>query len=140
MLRYLHSNSTYRCDINMRSIKFLVALIFISVCAVRFNLINSIHNFVILESQNQYYYYICSFLLYSYICCANMYYITKYKIYIYKNIFLLLCLISVFSEFFKIIFITFSIKYIYTYIIVITYIMYTYLIKYNYISLLLLLL
>lgn len=41
----------------------LILILLSSILVVRFNIINSIHNFISIESQNQYFYYIMLFLL-----------------------------------------------------------------------------
>jgi len=42
-----------------------VATLILSVVLVRFNIINSIHNFIVLESQNQYFYYIMLIIVFA---------------------------------------------------------------------------
>ena len=62
LLYYLilqHKKSSTNQNNHFRwSIIFKPSLLIISIMAVRFNIINSIHNFINLESQNQYFYYI----------------------------------------------------------------------------------
>jgi hypothetical protein len=58
----LHKNSNKKLTGIIFMTKPLILII--AVISVRFNLINSIHNFASVESQNQYYYYIVVFLIY----------------------------------------------------------------------------
>lgn len=51
----------------------LILILLSSVLVVRFNIINSIHNFISIESQNQYFYYIMLFLLCSIISLLVFY-------------------------------------------------------------------
>jgi len=51
----------------------LILILSSSVLVVRFNIINSIHNFISIESQNQYFYYIMLFLLFSIISLLVFY-------------------------------------------------------------------
>lgn len=49
--------------LSSNSPSMLILILLSSVLVVRFNIINSIHNFISIESQNQYFYYIMLFLL-----------------------------------------------------------------------------
>ena len=44
--------------------KFEIVIIIITIIVVRFNIINSIHNFASIESQNQYFYYLLIVVLF----------------------------------------------------------------------------
>lgn len=59
----IHSNINITPSKNFYYIKVQIPLILISIISVRFNIINSIHNFISLDSQNQYLYYILVIVL-----------------------------------------------------------------------------
>jgi hypothetical protein len=55
---YLFNNYNYTC----------ICIFLLSIFCVRFNIINSVHNFVNIQSQNQFFYYICTFVFITLIC------------------------------------------------------------------------
>jgi len=58
----LHKNSNKTLIGNKATFLTKPAIFLVAVIAVRYNIINSIHNFASVESQNQYYYYVLTFL------------------------------------------------------------------------------
>lgn len=64
LLVIIHSKSTSKKVYNNYNLQIL--LFITAVFSVRYNIINSIHNFISIESQNQYYYYIIFVL----VCCV----------------------------------------------------------------------
>jgi len=77
-------------------------LLSISIVTVRFNIINSVHNFVNLQSQNQYWYYlsfyllVCFIIIFKKIGCSNM-----VKLFL-TNIFILFLLLFLYIYLFNI--------------------------------------
>ena len=70
---------------------YFLSIIFVSVMVVRFNIINSVHNFINLDSQNQYMYYVLPIvivlnlsILFNMLVCKNKFnVITITNIYFY---------------------------------------------------------
>lgn len=127
ILKYLHSSDGYNYEVNMKNAKFLMAIMLVSICSVRFNLINSVHNFVASDSQNQYCYYVYAAI----ICCLAQLVLYEYlhderKLYFLTNLFLFLCVISLLCELLKIVSIVFNLKYIYTYSLTVVYLIYVF--------------
>lgn len=123
MLKYIHTIDCYRLESCFKNIVFLIAIMIISICTVRFNLINSIHNFAVLDSQNQYCYYVYSIVIFCCFIFMNYVYYHHYN-YILVNVFLLLCIIPVFLEFFWWLAVPLKIKNVYLYCMVIVYLVY----------------
>ena len=96
LLVILHSKKhTLTSHSKTYSISTPLILFFTAVLSVRYNIINSIHNFISVESQNQYYYYIIVVLalliyLYIYILLFKNFFLLSFSI---KKIFLSLLLV-----------------------------------------------
>lgn len=118
-LIFQHQTTTINLNIGS-SILLKPTLLLLSVLSVRFNIINSIHNFINFESQNQYFYYIIIIIIITILLGVYVFKKKKLKNFTITNVFICFLFVFYLSFYLSIISLNvdplINIKYIYMFI------------------------